>query len=115
MKNCKADERGGSRLGHIAMGACCALMVAGGALVVFGSLAGTGRVDWIGAILPLAACLTVHLVLHRWVIRAASKDAPDPVPAAQAEAQRKMVRETTRSSSTPASWPSGPVEGPRDA
>ena len=37
-------------------------MAAGGAFVAFGSLRATGRFDWMGAVLPLALCGSMHLV-----------------------------------------------------
>lgn len=85
---------------HLPMMICCALMVAGGAFVVFGSLRATGRVDWMGAVLPLALCGGMHLAMYLVLGRSchARTDEPSdkeaatatvPVPAAGAEA---MVR-----------------------
>lgn len=59
-----ASDSPSRRMMHLPMVICCALMVAGGAFVVFGSLSATGRIDWMGAVLPLALCGGVHLAMY---------------------------------------------------
>lgn len=63
---------------HLPMMICCALMVAGGAFVVFGSLRATGRIDWMGAVLPLALCGGMHLAMHFLLGRSCHARAGEP-------------------------------------
>ena len=56
---------------------CCIAMVAGAGIVVAGSLAATGSVDWTGTLLPLLICGGAHVAMMVFMGRSCHTSSTD--------------------------------------